>query len=59
MVLKSFHQITALPQPKLAQINLMSLIENVMTLFKSQASKDNITLSLEVQSSCLLMADTA
>jgi two-component system nitrogen regulation sensor histidine kinase NtrY len=57
--IKNFHQITALPQPQLAQINLMSLIENVMTLFKSQTSKDNITLSLEVQSSCLLMADTA
>ena len=36
----------------------MSLIENVMTLFKSQASKDNIILNFEVQSSCLLMADT-
>ncbi|MCJ8319285.1 MAG: ATP-binding protein [Colwellia sp.] len=57
--IKSFHKITALPQPQLSQINPNSLIENVMRLFQNQAKKDNIIFNLETQSSCLLMADAA
>jgi len=57
--IKSFHKITALPQPQLSQINPNSLIENVMRLFQSQAKKDNIMFNLQSQSNCLLMADAA
>ncbi|NQY34276.1 MAG: PAS domain-containing protein [Alteromonadaceae bacterium] len=55
--IKSFHKIAALPQPQLKQVQPKELVEQVLTLFQSQAKHELVTLSFEVQSSCLLMAD--
>lgn len=57
--IKSFHQITALPKPNLQKIELPSLIERILTLFKEQTRKANIKLSFNHQSSCLVVADGA
>lgn len=57
--IKRFHQITALPKPNLQALELPPLIERVLSLFKHQAHSQNIQLSLDVQTSCLLMADAA
>jgi nitrogen fixation/metabolism regulation signal transduction histidine kinase len=57
--IKSFHQITSLPKPILAEINLAELVDNVLSLFKSEMQKQNIKLTLTMQSSALLMADGA
>jgi len=55
--IKSFHQITALPKPNLQEIELAKLIDQILTLFKRQAQQQNVTLSFENQSSCLILAD--
>ena len=55
--IKSFHQITALPKPMLQELDLPALIERIITLFKGQAQQQNIKLSFNHQSSCLLVAD--
>lgn len=57
--IKSFHQITSLPKPNLIEINLPHLIEGVLSLFKSQAKAENITLIWQDQTSSLVMADGA
>jgi nitrogen fixation/metabolism regulation signal transduction histidine kinase len=57
--IKSFHQITALPKPNLQKIELPSLIEGILTLFKEQTRKANVKLSFNHQSSCLVVADGA
>jgi nitrogen fixation/metabolism regulation signal transduction histidine kinase len=57
--IKSFHQITALPKPNLQKIELPSLIERILTLFKEQTRKANIKLSFNHRSSCLVVADGA
>jgi nitrogen fixation/metabolism regulation signal transduction histidine kinase len=57
--IKSFHQITSLPKPNLAEINLVELVENVLVLFKGEMKKQHIKLSFTVRSSALLMADDA
>lgn len=57
--IKSFHQITALPKPSLNALELPPIIERVLILFKTQARTQNIQLTFDVQSTCLLMADAA
>jgi C4-dicarboxylate-specific signal transduction histidine kinase len=57
--INSFHQITALPKPNLQKIELPSLIEGILTLFKEQTRKANVKLSFNHQSSCLVVADGA
>ena len=57
--IKSFHQITTLPKPNLQKIELASMIERILMLFKEQSRKENIKLSFNHQSSCLVVADGA
>jgi len=57
--IKSFHKIASLPKPNLAEVNLAELIASVLSLFKGEMQKQNIKLTLSVQSRALLMADGA
>ena len=57
--IKSFHQITSLPTPNLQELVVAELINRVLSLFKGQFQTQNIKISFDVQSSCLVMADAA
>jgi len=57
--IKSFHQITSLPKPKLIEVNLDHLIEGVLSLFKGQIKTENIKMVFLVESSSLVVADGA
>ncbi len=57
--IKSFHQITSLPKPNLIEVNLVHLVEGVISLFKGQVNAENIKLNWLVESSSLVMADGA
>jgi len=57
--IKSFHQITSLPKPNLIEVNLVPLVEGVISLFKGQVNAENIKLNWLVESSSLVMADGA
>jgi nitrogen fixation/metabolism regulation signal transduction histidine kinase len=57
--IKSFHKIASLPKPILAELNLAELVASVLSLFKGEMQKQNIKLNLSIQSSALLMADSA
>jgi two-component system nitrogen regulation sensor histidine kinase NtrY len=57
--IKSFHQITSLPKPNLIEVNLVHLVEGVLSLFKGQIKAENIKLNWSAESSSLIMADGA
>ncbi|WP_448566295.1 sensor histidine kinase [Thalassotalea ganghwensis] len=57
--IKSFHQITSLPKPNLAKVELCTVIEHVITLFKTEALSQQTTLCHCYESQSLVNADAA
>lgn len=57
--IKSFNQITSLPKPNLARLDLSELIQQVISLFKQQAQEQDTNINFSDDGHCLLMGDAA